>query len=122
MSTTLKFTGAELRFLRGLGHELSPVVQIGKDGITDGVVKAATAALLKHELAKFKVLSEAPVERIDAAGELAEKADATLVQVLGRTFLLYRRHPKTPKIKLPAAKKAKKSAPRSRATKTSSIG
>src|SRR5437868_1938818 len=96
-----KLPGAALRHLRALGHELEPVVMIGKDGITDGLVSATKAALLTHELIKVKVQSEAPVDRKDAAASLAEATEAVLAQVLGRTFLLYKRHPKKPKIKLP---------------------
>jgi RNA-binding protein len=102
----MSLSGKAARHLRGLGHELSPVVQIGKDGITDGVVDAAKAALLKHELIKVRVQSEAPVDRKDAASELASRTSSSLAQVLGRTFLLYKRHPKKPKIVLPKEKAA----------------
>jgi RNA-binding protein len=99
MESTL--TGKASRYLRGLGHHLDPVVQIGKDGVTEGVVKATRGALLAHELVKVKVLPEAPVDRKEVAEDLARKAGAALAQVLGRTFLLYKRHPQKPKIVLP---------------------
>jgi len=98
-----KLPGAALRHLRALGHDLVPVVMVGKDGVTDGLVGAARAALLTHELIKVKVQSEAPIDRRDAATALASAADAVLAQILGRTFLLYKRHPKKPKIVLPRA-------------------
>lgn len=92
---------AAIRYLRALGHPLQPVLWIGKEGITDPLVSAANAAILKHELIKVKVLSEAPIEREAAATELAARTETTLAQVLGRTFLLYKRHPQKPKIVLP---------------------
>lgn len=95
-------SGKAARHLRALGHGLDPVVQIGKEGVTDGVVAAARAALLRHELIKVKVLAEAPVDRREAAEDLAARAEAALAQVIGRTALLYKRHPKKPKIVLPA--------------------
>jgi RNA-binding protein len=98
---TTSLTGKAARHLRALGHELSPVVSIGKEGLTDAVVSAANAALLTHELVKVKVQSEAPIDRKLAASELASKTESALAQVLGRTFLLYKRHPKKPKIQLP---------------------
>ena len=98
---TTTLTGKAARYLRGLGHELSAVVIIGKEGLTDGVVDATKAALLIHELIKVKVQSEAPVDRKEVAAELATKSESALAQVLGRTFLLYKRHPKKPKIQLP---------------------
>jgi RNA-binding protein len=96
-----KLPGAALRHLRALGHELAPVVMIGKEGITDALVAAAKAALLTHELIKVRVQAEAPVDRKEGADALAQASGAVLAQVLGRTFLLYRRHPKKPKITLP---------------------
>jgi RNA-binding protein len=94
-------TGSGIRHLRGLGHHLDPVVQVGKDGITDALIAAIREALTAHELIKVKVLSEAPVDRKDAGPELAAKTGATLAQILGRTLLLYKRHPSKPKIELP---------------------
>jgi len=93
--------GSGIRYLRGLGHHLDPVVQIGKDGITDALIAATNDALRAHELIKVKVGSESPIDRKEAGPELAEKTGATLAQVLGRTLLLYKRHPSKPKIALP---------------------
>lgn len=93
--------GSGIRYLRGLGHHLDPVVQIGKEGITDALVAATNEALRTHELIKVKVGTESPIDRKEAGPELAAKTGATLAQVLGRTLLLYKRHPSKPKIELP---------------------
>lgn len=93
-------TGPAKRSLRALGHGLDPVLAIGKDGLTDGVIAACAEALLAHELIKVRVLAEAPVDRKEVAAELAEKTTSTLAQVLGRTFLLYKRHPKKPRVRI----------------------
>lgn len=89
------------RHLKGLGHHLDPVVHIGREGITDAVVRATKEQLHAHELIKVKVSADAPIDRKDAGAELAEKAGASLAQTLGRTVLLYKRHPHKPKIVLP---------------------
>lgn len=94
-------TGKAARYLRGLGHHLEPVVHIGKEGLTDGVVDATRDALFTHELVKVKLLAEAPVDRKAVGEELAERAGAALAQTLGRTLLLYKRHPHKPTIVLP---------------------
>ncbi|CAN5915618.1 hypothetical protein BH11MYX4_BH11MYX4_39230 [soil metagenome] len=94
-------TGTGIRYLRGLGHHLDAIVQIGKDGITDGLVAALNEALRVHELVKVKVGTESPVDRKVAGPELATRTGATLAQTLGRTLLLYKRHPSRPKIELP---------------------
>jgi RNA-binding protein len=94
-------SGRAARYLRGLGHHLEPIVQIGKEGITEGVVAATRAALLAHELIKVKISQDAPIDRKVAGTELADRAGAALAQTLGRTALLYKRHPHKPKIELP---------------------
>ena len=99
--TARALSGKAARYLRALGHHLEPIVQIGKEGITDGVVTATRAALLAHELVKVKLSQDAPVDRKQAGQELADRAGAALAQTLGRTLLLYKRHPHKPKIELP---------------------
>jgi RNA-binding protein len=101
-----KLSGQALRHLRALGHDLDPVIAVGKNGVTDVLAKEAGHALDRHELIKVRVMQEAPVDRHQAAAELAEKTGAVLAQVLGRTFLLYRRSAKKPKIVLPKSKPA----------------
>ena len=118
-SATKPLSGAAIRHLRALGHDRDPVVMIGKEGLTDALTKATSAALLSHELIKVRVQGEAPVDRKEAALALAAATGAVLAQVLGRTFLLYKRHPKAPKIQLPKpgapVKSAKKATPTPRA-------
>jgi RNA-binding protein len=104
---TAKLSGAALRKLRGLGHALDAVVAIGKDGMTDALVRAVDTAIGTHELVKVKIQRGAPVDRHEAGIELAARTGSVLAQVLGGTLLLYRRHPKKPKIELTEAKKAR---------------
>ena len=94
-------TGKQRRHLRALGHHLEPVVQVGKQGLTDAVIAAADAALAQHELIKVRIGTECPDDRHDVAAHLAPALDGQIAQVLGRTVLVYRRHPKEPKIQLP---------------------
>jgi len=94
-------SGKQRRHLRALGHELRPIVHIGKAGIDEGVIAAVDRALLDHELVKIKLGENAEVERETAAGELAEKTHSEVAQVLGYTLLLYRPHPEDPTIVLP---------------------
>ncbi len=105
MSGTAKnpvnLTGAQRRALRGLGHHLKPVVQIGKSGITDGLVEATEAALLQHELIKIAISGESPDGRKEAPELLATRAGAHVAQVIGRVALLYRRRSEDPSIELP---------------------
>jgi RNA-binding protein len=100
-------TKDDLRQLRALGHHKEPIVQVGKEGVTEGLVIAASRALLDHELVKIRIASEAPEDRETTAAAVAEQTKATLVQVLGRTALLYKRHPSKPKLLVSAAREAK---------------
>ena len=102
------FPASALRHLRGLGHALEPVIFVGKHGVTESLVEETKRALLTHELVKVKVQSEAPQDRKETAEALADAAGAVLAQVLGRTCLLYRRHPNKPQIELPKKKAASK--------------
>lgn len=97
----MPLTGAAARSLRALAHKLKPVVHVGKQGVTDELVDQVAAALLAHELIKVKVLSESPANRHDAGTEIAERTRSELAQVLGGVLILYKPHPKKPKIKVP---------------------
>ncbi len=93
-------TGKQKRYLRGLGHDLKPVVLIGKSEITDTLLQETDAALERHELIKIKLLENSATDRREAAAELAVNLQAEVAQILGRTFLLYRPS-REPKITLP---------------------
>jgi RNA-binding protein len=94
-------TGKQRRYLRALGHHLDPVVQVGKEGLSEGLVSALDAALLQHELIKVKLGEAAGSDRRALGAALAEAAGGELVQVLGRTVLIYRRRAEDPLIELP---------------------
>lgn len=96
-------TGKQRSYLRGLGHHLAPIVQIGKEGLTEGVTAAASAALEDHELIKVKIGEHVDEDRHDLGLALSVDTNAELVQVLGRTFLLYRAREEEPEIQLPKA-------------------
>ena len=96
-----ELSGKQRRHLRALGHHLSPVLHIGHEGLTDSVVAQANSQLDAHELIKVKVSESSPLTRHEAAEQLASATSSQLAQVLGRTFLLYRRREKDPQIKLP---------------------
>lgn len=93
--------GKQVRFLRGLGHHLQPVIMLGKDGLSEQVVRATDEALAKHELIKVRLQEGCMLDRKEAAKELAQLTTSSIAQVLGNTFLLYRRGEK-PEINLPS--------------------
>ena len=96
-----ELTGKQRRYLRGLGHHLEAVVHVGHEGITEAVVREAQGQLEAHELIKVKIGENCPLDRHQAAEELASRCNAHLAQVLGRTALLYRRRKEKPVLVLP---------------------
>lgn len=83
--------------LRAAGHHLAPVVQVGKDGVSEAVLRQLDAQLAAHELVKVKIGTESPEDRFEAAGRLGEAAGAQVAQILGRTVLVYRKRPEKPR-------------------------
>ena len=94
-------TSAQRKALRGLGHSLKPVVRIGRQGISEGLIKAAIEALEDHELIKIAMGSDCPLPRKEAPHVLAEETGSHVAGVIGRTGLLYRRREKEPAVNLP---------------------
>ena len=94
-------SGKQKSYLRGLGHHLDAVLHVGKEGVSEGLVAALDAALQQHELIKVRLLESVEGDRHEVAGALSKAASAELVQVLGRTLLLYRKRPEEPTIVLP---------------------
>jgi len=94
-------TGKQRHHLRGLGHALNPIVQVGKGGVDDGLIKAVDQALADHELIKIKVGDSAELDRHAAAEEIAAQTHSEVAQVIGNVVLLYRAHPEDPTIQLP---------------------
>ena len=91
-------------YLRSLANPLDTIVMVGKSGMSPELVKQADDALTARELIKGRALETAPLSPRDAAEELARETGAEVVQVIGTRFVLYRRHPKEPKIVLPKVK------------------
>ncbi len=94
-------TGAQRRHLRGLGHSLKPVVRVGKNGVTEGVIEAAAVALDDHELIKLAIAGLSKADRQADAERIAAATGSHFVQLLGGTALLYRRRLDAPRVELP---------------------
>ncbi len=97
----MTLTGKQRRFLRGKGHHLTPILQIGKNGITEAFVEAVDQGLLDHELIKIRIGQNALVDRAQAASELSEATNSDVAQIVGNILLMYRPHPDEPVLRLP---------------------
>ena len=94
-------TSKQRAYLRGLANTLEPIVHAGKGGISDALLKQADDALAAREIIKGKVLETAPGTARELAEEIAAAVNAQVVQVIGRTFVLFRQKEKDSQIKLP---------------------
>lgn len=95
-------TTKQRAYLKRLAHPLKPIHQIGKEGLTVPGVRAIREAFNTREVLKVKVQDSAPAGVRETGQELAAQVEnAHLVQVIGRTLVLYRPDPDDPEIELP---------------------
>lgn len=86
--------------LRGIASTYETIFQIGKGGISDPLISQVEDALRKRELIKLRVLDNSMYTAREAAEEIAEKTKSDVVQVIGSRFVLFKRNPKDPVIKI----------------------
>ena len=55
---TMNLSTKQKQHLKGLAHPLKPVVMLGNNGLTEGVLAEIEQALEHHELIKVKIASE----------------------------------------------------------------
>lgn len=87
------FSNAELKSLKGIGHQLSPVVLVGGNGLSDTVIEEINRALTDHELIKVKIPAGSKDERDAMAQAICEATGAELINNIGRVVLLLRENP-----------------------------
>ena len=94
-------TSKQRAYLRGLANGLEPILHAGKGGVSETMIRQADDALTARELIKGKVLETAPETARQVAESIAARVGAQVVQVVGRTFVLFRQKEKDSKITLP---------------------
>jgi len=93
----------QLKFLRGKAHPLKPVIMIGKTGLSAGVTAETERALHDHELIKVRVRTTDREARDALLSELTQQTQSELVTRIGHVAVLYRAHPKLPRLVIPGA-------------------
>lgn len=100
----LVLTSRQKKYLKGLAHNLSALIQVGKEGLSEKLIEATDQELLRRELIKVKLGKNSGVEKDAAGSALSEATGSSLVQIIGKTLILYRANPKRKKeerIRLP---------------------
>lgn len=87
--------GAKRRIKRTLSGE-RPTIWVGKSGVSQDLLEEIGKQLVKREMVKVKLLKSAlgENEAKQIASRIAEQTEASLVEVRGHTFMLYKRHKK----------------------------
>ena len=86
----IELTSSQRKYLRKIGHHLDPIVIIGKQGVTDMLVRAVHDALEHHELVKIR-FNEFKDEKRDLAGEIERRTGSQIAGIIGHVALLYKR-------------------------------
>lgn len=100
MAEGLTLSNKQKQHLKSLAHSLKPVVLLGANGLTEGVMAEIELALNHHELIKVKVPDEDRELREQVYATIVAHTQAYRVQVVGKIITLYKPSPEG-KIQLP---------------------
>ncbi len=94
--------GAQKKYLRGLAHGLKPVVRVGRNGLTEGLVDSLDQALDSHELVKVK-FTDFQDQKKTIAAEIDQRLGSVQAGAIGHVVIFYRpaRDPEKRAIRLP---------------------
>lgn len=94
----MKLTSKQKADLKALAQHLNAIIKIGNKGVTPAVIRSLDEALKARELVKISVVHPDRDVRKELIGELAEASAATIVNIIGKTALLYKSNPDNPVI------------------------
>ncbi len=97
----MDLTGKQKRFLRSLGNNQVHEIVVGHGGLSENFFNQFELVLTKEELVKVRLQPTSGIEIEEAAKVLCEKSKSELIQVFGKTILIYRKSGKKGKILLP---------------------
>ena len=80
--------------LRSLAMDLRPIFQVGKEGLSDNLIKGLNDALEAHELIKISVLKNCTLNIKEVAYDIASSTNSELIQIIGRNIVFYRKSKK----------------------------
>ncbi|WP_055426487.1 YhbY family RNA-binding protein [Bifidobacterium aesculapii] len=86
----MALTKKQIKQLRGMANTLKPLINIGKNDVTDALVKQSSETLENRELVKFSVQDGSGLTAKEASENLAGQLGAEVVQTIGNRFTLYR--------------------------------
>lgn len=93
-------TSKQRAMLRSLASNMDVIMQVGKSGVTEPMVKTVSDALEARELIKMRVLENSGEAVRDVAEQLAAATESEVVAVIGKCLILYRESETKKKIEL----------------------
>lgn len=97
----MKLSESQKKYLRGLGHQLKPVITVGDAGLSASVMKEFESSISHHELVKVRIRSADRATRDALIGDLCQQGSSQLIQRIGNVALIYRANPDETRVKLP---------------------
>lgn len=97
----MALTSKQRAYLRSIGHVQNAILQVGKGGIGENLIKQVDDALEAREIIKVTVLETALLSARTVCGEICEAVGAEPVQCIGNKFVIYRESKENKKIMLP---------------------
>ena len=96
-------TGKQRAYLRGLANDLTPIFQIGKNGVEENFLIQVSQALEARELIKIKVLENSGLESRETSDMICKTLKCEGIQAIGNKIVLYKQSSnlKKRKIELP---------------------
>lgn len=87
----MKLRGKQKRFLRSQAHSMRPLIQIGKDGLSENWLENVQAAIEKRELLKVSILQNSMVEEDEVIEFIEKNSSIQVVQKIGHILVLYKK-------------------------------
>ncbi|KKD43846.1 ribosome assembly RNA-binding protein YhbY [Listeria seeligeri] len=94
-------TATQKRFLRKEAHSIQPIFQVGKGSVSPNLIIQVKEALEARELIKISILQNCEEDKQTVAEKISSRTGADIVQVIGRTIILYKQSVNKQQIKLP---------------------
>ena len=97
----MNLSESQKKFLRGLGHQLKPVIMVGDAGLSESLLQEFCSTIEHHELIKVRVRANDREARDNIISDLCKKGSAQLVTRIGNVALIFRRNDEKPQVPLP---------------------
>lgn len=86
----MNLSNKQKQYLKGEAHNLKPIVMIGANGFTEGVLAEIENALNAHELIKIKISAEDRETKKLICDAIVRETHAVSVQLIGSVLTLFR--------------------------------